>query len=84
MVLAELPEYVLGDGWSGTDVDIVLSDYALTHRGRCSSEIMRKVTDRDGLPTLSAVALSNTAIMPLLRSIRLDVVMVIAAISLLL
>jgi hypothetical protein len=30
-VLAELLEYVLGDGWSGTDVDIVLSVYALTH-----------------------------------------------------
>jgi len=31
IVLAELLEYVLGDGWSGTDVDIVLSVYALTH-----------------------------------------------------
>jgi len=81
MVFAELLEYELDDGWLGTDVDIALSDYAVAHRSGWLNGIMRQVTDLGGTPALTAVALSTTAIMLLLRRIRLAAVMMIAAIG---
>ena len=81
MVFAELLEYELDDGWLGTDVDIALSDYAVAHRRGWLTRIMRQVTDLGGTPALTAVALSITAIMLLLRRIRLAAVMMIAAIG---
>jgi hypothetical protein len=42
MVFAELLEYVLEDGWFGTDVDIAPSEYAVAHRSGWLTEIMRQ------------------------------------------
>ena len=81
MVFAELLEYVLDDGWFGTDVDIALSDYAVGHRSGWLTEIMRQVTDLGGTLALTAVVLSTTAIMLLLRRFRLAAVMMIAAVG---
>jgi undecaprenyl-diphosphatase len=81
MVFAELLEYVLRDGWFGTDVDLALSEYAADHRSGWLTTVMRQVTDLGGTAVLMAIVLSTIATMLLLRRRRLVAVMLIAAVG---